>query len=187
MPNNRPSPNVTGLAKQQRYITAHDDRGKSIFSTIDSAAVYEEINHDMDFFLAYASFDYPVQMQQDSDLTQYDKAYTGPQLPIVIAGGTVLRVCNFAPGSTTAMHRSLSLDYGIVVAGEVELLLDSGETRLMKAGDISIQRGTMHAWKTPEHQTGWSRMVFILQDAEGLEIGGVALKNDYGGIGPSRN
>lgn len=45
------------------------------------------------------------------------------------------------------MHRTTSLDYGIVLEGEVELILDSGERRAMKAGDIAVQRATMHAWR----------------------------------------
>ena len=45
------------------------------------------------------------------------------------------------------MHRTMSLDYGVVLQGEVELLLDSGEVRLLAAGDVAVQRGTMHAWR----------------------------------------
>jgi len=45
------------------------------------------------------------------------------------------------------MHRTVSLDYGIVLEGDVELVLDSGEKRAMKQGDVAIQRGTNHAWR----------------------------------------
>lgn len=183
MPHSRPSPNATGLPIQNRYITAHDEQGRSVFSTLPSVAVYEDISPDMDFFLPYASSSFPVQMRQDADLANYEKIYAGPHPPLVIPGGTVLRVCNFAPRTTTAMHRSLSLDYGIVISGEVELVLDSGETRLMKPGDISIQRGTMHAWRTLAGGDTRARMIFVLQDAEGLEAGGKKLTDDYGGIG----
>ncbi len=75
----------------------------------------------------------------------------------------------------------MSLDYGIVVEGEVELVLDSGEARLLKIGDIAVQRGTMYAWRTPS-KSQWSRMVFILQDAKQLEVNGKKLTDDYGGI-----
>lgn len=46
------------------------------------------------------------------------------------------------PGLTSPMHRTVSLDYGVVLEGEVYLVLDSGEERLMRRGDISVQRGT---------------------------------------------
>ena len=58
------------------------------------------------------------------------------------------------------MHRTVSLDYGIVLQGEMELVLDSGETRLMKVGDVAVQRGTMHAWRNTS-STEWGRMIYV--------------------------
>ena len=172
--------NQTALRTQHRYITNHDSQGLSVFSSFPSEAVYSEINKEMDFFVAYTNTFSP-DLNACADLTNYKSIYEGSQPPLTIPGGTVLRVCNFAPGSTTAMHRTMSLDYGIVLEGSVELVLDSGETRLLEAGDIAVQRGTMHAWRTPSKDK-WSRMVFILQDAKQLEIDGKKLTDDYGGI-----
>jgi quercetin dioxygenase-like cupin family protein len=53
------------------------------------------------------------------------------------------------PGLISPMHRTTSLDYGVLLEGEIELILDSGEKKLMKRGDVSIQRGTMHLWREP--------------------------------------
>ncbi|SDJ37907.1 Cupin domain-containing protein [Pseudomonas delhiensis] len=67
------------------------------------------------------------------------------------------------------MHRTRTLDYGIVTEGEVWLVLDDGEVHL-KHGDIVVQRGTNHAWSNRTEQM--ARMVFILLDgryAEALE------------------
>ena len=58
------------------------------------------------------------------------------------------------------MHRTPSLDYGIMIEGEGEQILDSGESRLLKRGDVIIQRGINHAWKNPS-RTQWLRMVAI--------------------------
>lgn len=44
------------------------------------------------------------------------------------------------------MHRTVSLDYGVLISGELECLLDSGETRSVHPGDVVVQRGTMHQW-----------------------------------------
>jgi hypothetical protein len=68
-----------------------------------------------------------------------------------------------------------------VLEGEVELVLDSGETRLLMPRDIAMQRGTMHARRTPS-KSNWSRMIFILQDAKQLEVNSKKLTDDYGGI-----
>ncbi|CAK96587.1 uncharacterized protein An07g01420 [Aspergillus niger] len=80
------------------------------------------------------------------------------------------------------MHRTVSVDYGVVLEGEVELVLDSGETRLLKRGDVAVQRGTNHAWRnvTPDGEGGegmWARMLYVLMPAKGLELG-----EDLGGI-----
>lgn len=77
------------------------------------------------------------------------------------------------------MHRTVSLDYGIVLIGEVELLLDSGETRLMKTGDVCVQRGTNHAWRNAS-QTEWARMMYVLQPSLPIEIQGKRLNEDLG-------
>lgn len=76
------------------------------------------------------------------------------------------------------MHRTVSLDYGIVIEGEIELILDSGETRLMRPGDIAIQRGTMHAWRNTS-DTKWARMLYVLQPSKPLVLDSGALGEDY--------
>lgn len=180
MTQSRSSRNTTSLPTQNRYITDHDENGLSIFSSFPEKAIYQDINPEMDFFVAYTN-SFAPDMNNAADLANYKKVNEGPQPSLTIPGGTVLRVCNFAPGSTTAMHRTMSVDYGIVLEGEVELVLDSGQVKLLKVGDIAVQRGTMHAWRTPS-KSKWSRMVFILQDAKQLEVNGKKLADDYNGI-----
>ena len=57
------------------------------------------------------------------------------------------------------MHRTETIDYGIVLDGELTLIVDRGETTL-KAGDIVIQRGTNHAWANRTNKP--CRVAFIL-------------------------
>jgi uncharacterized cupin superfamily protein len=59
------------------------------------------------------------------------------------------------------MHRTVTLDYAIVLEGEVWAVMDDGET-LMRAGDVLIQRGTNHAWANRSGKT--ARVAFILID-----------------------
>jgi hypothetical protein len=89
-------------------------------------------------------------------------------------GGSVLRVSDFGPGLSSPLHRTICLDYGILLAGDhVELELDDGVCRKIEVGDIVVQRGTIHAW----HNRGktWARFAFVLLDACEVEVGGVAL------------
>ncbi|AEF55428.1 cupin domain-containing protein [Marinomonas posidonica] len=60
------------------------------------------------------------------------------------------------------MHRTESVDYGIVIEGELTLIVDDGETQL-KPGSVVIQRGTNHAWANKSNKM--CRIVFILVDA----------------------
>lgn len=65
------------------------------------------------------------------------------------------------------MHITKTLDYGIVLEGEIELVLDSGETKVLRRGDSCVQRGTMHAWRNVSEGGKWGRMVFVLVGADG--------------------
>ena len=64
------------------------------------------------------------------------------------------------------MHRTKTVDYGIVLFGEIYLVLDESET-LMHAGDVCIQRGTNHAWSNRSDQN--CVMAFVLIDGDRFE------------------
>lgn len=68
------------------------------------------------------------------------------------------------------MHRTQSLDYGVVMEGSVVALLDSGEEQVMHRGDVMVQRATMHAWRN-RSETDPARMLFCLQDTKPLFVG----------------
>ena len=95
----------------------------------------------------------------------------------------------FAPGYACGMHRTQSLDYGIVMEGEIEMVLDSGERYTMKRGDVAVQRATQHQWVN-KSATEWARMMFVLQDCKQLIVGGTVMGEDLGehsGLPPSCN
>ena len=71
------------------------------------------------------------------------------------------------------MHRTYSLDYGIVLQGEVDLELDAGKKTRVKTGEIVVQRGTIHAWHNPGNDV--ARVAFILLDASAATHNGKPL------------
>ncbi|MCJ1472609.1 hypothetical protein MMC13_001258 [Lambiella insularis] len=169
---------ISGLAAPRRFITTHKEDGTSVFMTaVPEKLDVQPVSPTVQFYLPYVTSTFPIDMGGDADIAAYRPFIQGASTGLVNKGGSVFRVCNFAPGSITGMHRTLSLDYGIVIAGEVECVLDSGESRLMKVGDVTIQRGTNHAWRVPSKDQ-WARMIFILQEAKPLEIGGKKLEED---------
>jgi quercetin dioxygenase-like cupin family protein len=82
--------------------------------------------------------------------------------------GTRFAVIDFPPGNQPHMHRTETIDYVIVMEGEIEMDMDASTVKL-KAGDIMIQRGTNHAWANRSGKR--ARVAFVLVDAEPLGIG----------------
>lgn len=86
---------------------------------------------------------------------------------------TYCRMVDMPPGAEAPMHRTITLDYGVVIDGVIEWELDSGETRILKKGDVSVQRGTAHAWRNitpPEQNHGWARMFFVALSSEKVKV-----------------
>jgi quercetin dioxygenase-like cupin family protein len=59
------------------------------------------------------------------------------------------------------MHRTETVDYGIVVSGEITLLLDDGRESVLRQGDVVIQRGTDHAWANRSAESALVAFVLI--------------------------
>jgi quercetin dioxygenase-like cupin family protein len=161
-----------------RYITTHNSEGRAVFSGAfpELADTKPLPNNSAAFTLSYATKNFPTELNSDIDLGVY-KGYLRTAPGLVISNGTVLRHVDISPGFTSAMHRTVSLDYGVVLEGEVELILDSGETRVLKRGVVAIQRGTVHAWRNTS-QTEWARMMYVLQSCKPIKVAGKTLEED---------
>lgn len=148
----------------RRVVTGHDDAGVSRVLSDGPAPVITELPHDgVRFVEVWATTDSPAILAAGQD-----DPVSGPILIPPPAGGTRVRINEFAPGSLrdgrqSPWHRTESVDYGIVLDGEITLLLEDGEVTLV-AGDVVVQRGTSHAWAN--RGTVPSRVAFILVDGE---------------------
>ncbi|KAL4806254.1 hypothetical protein BDV18DRAFT_124923 [Aspergillus unguis] len=181
---------LSPLSPITRYITGHNAEGKAIVQTSNPAEWASFENSTMAFTVAYTTSSFPADLNNDADLIEHERVKASGNLGLVNPNGTVCRFVDFAPRSPPVMHRTQSLDYGIVLEGVVEMRLDSGEVKLLKKGDVAVQRATMHAWFNPS-ETEWTRMVFVLQDCKPLVVGGKELGEDLSGtrtndIKPSR-
>ena len=94
-----------------------------------------------------------------------------------LAGGTVFRVVEFSPGVAPRVHRTDSIDYAVVLSGEIDMELEKGTEVHLRAGDLLVQRGTVHCWvnrgKAP------CVIAFVLVDAKPATAGGKTL-NAFG-------
>jgi quercetin dioxygenase-like cupin family protein len=82
--------------------------------------------------------------------------------------GSRFAVIDFPPGNQARMHRTETIDYVIVMEGEIEMDMDETTIKL-KAGDVMVQRGTNHAWANRGDRR--ARVAFVLIDAAPLRIG----------------
>jgi quercetin dioxygenase-like cupin family protein len=156
------------LPPVRRVVTGHDKDGTSIFTDDNSFETVRIPSGDADFSLIWTAPDLPVDNSDPVDGRDRDAGLT-------IQQGSVIRIVDMLPGKSSPMHRTNSLDYGIVISGELELELDNGETKLLHEGDIVIQRGTIHLWRNPS-LTETCRIVFVLTQAKPVEINGVELE-----------
>ncbi|KAL2264600.1 hypothetical protein VTJ83DRAFT_7110 [Remersonia thermophila] len=180
-PSTLPQPKpLSSLPQLTRYITTH--RASDGLAALHSQAPFIWAGFDEDnlgFAVPFTTSAFPADLNGDADLAAHDALVASGRLGLVSPGGTVCRVVDFAPGYACAMHRTKSLDYGVVLEGEVEMVLDGGDRAVLKRGDVAVQRGTNHQWVNTS-ATEWARMLFVLQDIQPIVVNGKELGEDLG-------
>lgn len=72
------------------------------------------------------------------------------------------------PESVNLMHRTMSVDYGVILDGEIDLVLDDGARTTMRKGDVIVQRGTIHLWNNRSDAN--CRVFFVLVPAKPVMV-----------------
>jgi quercetin dioxygenase-like cupin family protein len=157
----------SGLPPVRRVVTGHDNDARAIFKTDNYFATKMIPSGDAAFTLIWTTQTVPADNNDETDGRERDAGLT-------LNNGSVIRVVDMLPGGESPMHRTNSIDYGIVLSGEVELELDDGAKRLIGAGGIIVQRGTNHRWRNVSTDTP-CRIVFMLIEAPAYMHNGVAL------------
>ena len=163
------------IKRPKRVVTGHNEHGKGVIEVLDEGRWTEVQNGNAMWNVMWSTTTFPVDTVADNAM-QREKEEKAMSLSM--PNGTVLRMVDRAPGTQSAMHRSQTVDYGVVLEGEMEILMDSGESMTLRSGDVCIQRGTLHQWRN--NTSKWNRMLFVLMDAEPLAIGGEVLRGESG-------
>ena len=141
----------------RRVVTGHDAAGRSVVlrdgATPKTHAVPGATFHEL---WSTAAMPAPVSRAEPHEPTE--RPLVTPPDP----NGTIVRIVDFAPGSRSPMHRTETIDYGVVLDGEMILVLDDGSETPLLRGAVVVQRGTDHAWVNPGDEP--ARMVFVLVD-----------------------
>jgi quercetin dioxygenase-like cupin family protein len=161
----------------RRIVTGHDGEGLAVVKA-NEVLRSEPRRPGYEALVAWCTDQLPCDNSEES--------YTGGT-PGKKGSRVLLRVGEMVPGEhTPVMHRTETLDYAIILSGEMELSLDGGQIETLTAGDIVIQRGTNHAWRPVGSAP--VKVLFILIDAEPIVIDGKVLSdfldNFAGSISP---
>lgn len=145
--------------KIRRIVTGHNSQGKAIVSTDSYMEARPGVKDKrVGNALVWATHSMPVDVSGEEDPAGKQVDLTpGPN-------GTIFRVLELAPGGDQPyMHKTETIDYVIVLEGEVDMLLDDGAEVHMKAGEVMVQRATWHGWTNRSDKP--CKIVFILIDA----------------------
>ncbi|SFG42533.1 Cupin domain-containing protein [Novosphingobium sp. CF614] len=146
----------SGLPGVQRVVTCHDENGRARFRSEDVSPPKTVPSGDAAMLTIWATRRVPADNNDDTD--GRDLA-TG----VTLEGGSVIRIVDMLPNAQSPMHRTNSIDYGIVLKGEIELELEDGVKKTIREGGIIVQRGTNHLWRNTTDEV--CRIAFILIEA----------------------
>jgi quercetin dioxygenase-like cupin family protein len=124
--------------KIRRVVTGHDDQGRAKVLIDEPVKNVTSPRPGAHYSVIWSSTGFPVDNDGSEDPS-------GRKIGTTIDNGTVFRVVSFGPGVAPRNHRTDSIDFAVVISGEIDMELDLGSVHL-KAGDVLVQRGTIHNW-----------------------------------------
>jgi mannose-6-phosphate isomerase-like protein (cupin superfamily) len=126
--------------KYRRVVTGHDAAGKAkvIFDDLVPNVSSGRPGHGA--HVIWTTENLPVEFVEDNN----DNG--AREIATTIKDGSVFRIVEYGRGVSPRNHRTESIDYAVVISGAIDMGLEDGETVHLTAGDILVQRGTIHNW-----------------------------------------
>src|SRR5512132_3011951 len=149
----------------RRVVTGHDANGRAVVKIDEVSKNLTSTRPAQMACVVWTTESFPVDNTGDADEGLRKVGTT-------LKNGTVFRVVEFGPGVARRNHRTDSIDYAVVMSGEIDMELDDSVVHL-KAGDVLVQRGTIHNWVNRGTQP--CVMAFILIDSKPVEVDGKVL------------
>jgi quercetin dioxygenase-like cupin family protein len=155
------------MNKIRRVVTGHSEKGRAIFVSDNQFETVVIPSGDAAMATIWTTNTVPADLNDETDGRERDVGTT-------LKGGSVIRIVDMLPNASSPMHRTNSIDYGIILSGTIELELENQEIKMFSEGDIIVQRGTIHKWRNPS-DTEVCRIVFILTEAKPFQFNGEPL------------
>ena len=150
----------------RRVVTGHDAQGRAKVLIDEQVSNQFSPRPGAEYSVIWSSEGFPVSNEGDEDPSR-------KKIGTTIENGTVFRIVSFGPGVAPRNHRTDSVDYAVVMSGEIDMQLDD-ETVHLKAGDVLVQRGTIHNWVN--NGTVPCVIAFTLVSATPVSAGGKSLE-----------
>src|SRR5260370_6409713 len=128
--------------KVRRVVTGHDGKGRAVVKIDEVSKNIVSNRPGASACVVWTTDTIPADNSGDSDASTRK---VGTTLP----GVTVFRVIEFSPGVAPRVHRTHSIDYAVVISGAIGMELAKGAEVHLKAGDVLVQRGSVHCWWNP--------------------------------------
>src|SRR5260370_29228094 len=129
----------------RRIVTDHNASGKAIVKTDEQVTAVARVAAGISGCEIWSTDQMPIDNSAAADAAQRT-GFVKHNNYVGNGGGSIFRINEWAPGHARFTHRTETMDYAIVLSGEIELEFDSGEVIHLKSGDVVVQRGTMHTW-----------------------------------------
>jgi quercetin dioxygenase-like cupin family protein len=157
---------ASDLPPIRRIVTGHDADGVAKVLIDGPASNVRSSRPGSASTLIWSTDETPADIAIGEDVEDLGARKLGTAPP---ANGTRFTINDIPPGRPGLMHRTETLDYAIVLAGEIDMEMDNSTTVTLKTGDVVVQRGTNHSWIN--RGTKPARVAFVLIDAKPLGIG----------------
>ena len=125
-------------SKIRRVVTGHKKDGKATVLIDETTQMMPAGPANIYRSMIWSTEGWPISNDGSDDA---GKRQSG----ITIPNGIVFRIVSFGPGAAPRNHRTDSIDFAVIMSGEIDMELDD-ETIHLKAGDVIVQRGTIHNW-----------------------------------------
>ncbi len=150
----------------RRVVTGHDEKGNATVIVDGVATNAKSSRPGQVSTLMWCTDSMPCDMPVGETAEDMGNRILGTYPPV---NGTRFMIAEYPPGNVPRRHRTETIDYIVVLSGEIDMELDNGEMTHLETGDVMIQRGTYHAWINKGSEP--CRMAFVLIDAKPLGIG----------------
>ncbi len=140
-------------------VASHNEEGKSVFSRDTEAPLFGPFGPNGGQFTTL----FTTASEPASNIAELP-SLTTTSIPRPGPKGSYFGTSDVPPGGVSPFHRTVTVDYMVVLKGEIVARLDNGVEKTIKEGEMMVQMGTIHSWLNKSDD--WCRMLFVMLPAE---------------------